>query len=153
MSESEPVSVLVVGIGDVPQSLLEAAEEILGPLSDVEAVCFRPTRKPDEVYQRIAENVARVDLGGGVLIIADLCGSTLANAAYRLAHERADCEVLCGANLPMLMKLYSADRQRLDARGLGETLAETGRRGINLCSDQRCGQDAVHAALGEEETP
>lgn len=153
MTRSVPIGVLMVGIGNVPRSLLEAAEEILGPLSDVEAQCFQPTRKPDEVYQRIRESVERVDRGRGVLIIADLCGSTLANASYRLAELRPDCEVLCGANLPMLMKLFTANRQRLDARELGEALAETGRRGINLCSDQRCGQAAVLAALGEEEAP
>ena len=59
-------------------------------------------------------------------IIADLCGSTLANAAYHIADERSDCEVLCGANLPMLMKLFSVDLTRTDAHELGEELADTG---------------------------
>jgi mannose/fructose-specific phosphotransferase system component IIA len=86
-----------------------------------------------------------------VLILADLCGSTLANAAYRLAEERPGYEVLCGANLAMLMKLYSVDRQALDAAALGQALAETGRQGINLCSEKLCGQAAVRAALADRE--
>jgi mannose PTS system EIIA component len=151
MSASEPVVVLLVGVGSVPRELVLAAEQILGPLDDVAAVCFEPTRAPDVVYGRIRDQAAAMDRGGGVLIIADLCGSTLANAAYRLSDEREDCEVLCGANLPMLMKLFSVDRRSLDAAELGELLAETGRRGINLCSEQRCGNAAVLRALAQGE--
>jgi len=153
MSRAGPVAVLLVGIGDVPQGLVDAAEQILGPLPGVGAECFAPTRPADRVYDRIRERAEALDQGGGVLIIADLCGSTLANAAYRLAEQRDDIEVLCGANLPMLMKLFSVDRRRLDASDLGSMLAETGRRGINLCSEQRCGQGAVLGALeGAEES-
>lgn len=145
----DPVVVLVVGIGNVPRELLAAAEQILGTLPHVEAVCFEPTRTPDVVYDRIRKHVEALDRGGGVLIIADLCGSTLANAGYRLAEERDNCEVLCGANLAMLMRLFSVDRTRLNAGELGEALAETGRRGINLCSEKRCGTAAVLRALEE----
>lgn len=151
MSTTEPVAVLLVGIGDVPQGLVDAAEQILGPLSDVEAECFAPTRLADRVYDRIRERADALDQGGGVLIIADLCGSTLANAAYRLAEQREDFEVLCGANLPMLMKLCSVDRRSLGALELGEALAETGRRGINLCSEQRCKHCAVLRAPEDAE--
>lgn len=153
MSATDPVAVLLVGIGNVPRELIDAAEQILGPLPGVEALCFAPTRTPDVVYDRIRDHADGLDRGRGVLIIADLCGSTLTNAAYRLADERQDVEVLCGANLPMLMKLFSVDRTGLDARALGETLAESGRRGINLCSDQNCGQAAVRRAPEETEEP
>ena len=151
MIANEPVAVLVVGIGNVPRELVAAAEQILGTLPDVEAACFELMRTPDVVYDRIREHVDALDRGGGVLIIADLCGSTLANAGYRLAEERENCEVLCGANLPMLMRLFSVDRRSLDANALGEALAETGRRGINLCSEHHCGPDAVLRALEEGE--
>jgi len=151
MSTAAPVAVLVVGIGNVPRELLAAAEQILGPLPDIEAVCFTPTKTSDVVYHRMREHVDALDRGGGVLIIADLCGSTLANAGYRLAEERENCEVLCGANLPMLMRLFSVDRNSLDACALGEALAETGRRGINLCSEKRCGPEVVRRALEEPE--
>ncbi len=151
MSTSHPVVVLLVGIGNVPAELVSAAEQILGTLDGVRAVCFQPTRKADVVYERIRRNVERIDQGGGVLIVADLCGSTLANAAYRLVGERSNCEVLCGANLPMLMKLYSMDRTCIDAQELGEELADTGRRGINLCTEKRCGAEAMRRTLEEPE--
>ncbi len=147
----EPVAVLLVGVGNVPRELVVAAEQILGPLQDVAAVCIEPTRTADAVYGRIRDQADALDQGGGVLIIADLCGSTLANAAYRISGERQDCEVLCGANLPMLMKLFTVDRRSLDAAELGELLADTGRRGINLCSEQHCGNAAVLRALAEGE--
>lgn len=151
MSGSESVCVLVVGIGQVPVEMLAAAEHVLGPLSDVEAAPFAPSGPADEIYDELRRRVEALDRGAGVLIIADLCGSTLANAAYRLSEQRPSCEVLCGANLAMLMKLFSEDRRRLDAHELGESLAETGRQGINLCRDKLCGAEAVRSLLGQED--
>jgi len=153
MSDAKPVVVLLVGVGNVPRELVNAAEQILGPLEDVDAVCCEPTRASQEVYLTIRDRADALERGGGVLIIADLCGSTLANAAYRLKDERENYEVLCGANLPMLMKLFSVDRCSLDAEELGELMAETGRRGINLCSEQRCGRDAVRQAMEAGDEP
>ena len=77
-SECEVVNLRAVGIGKVPVELVNVAEQILGPMDGLEAVCFVPTRKADVVYERIRKRVEAIDQGGGVLILADLCGSTLA---------------------------------------------------------------------------
>ncbi len=151
MREASRVAVLVVGVGEVPSALVGAAEQVLGPLEGVRALCFELAGGAEGIFERLREGVEAMNQGKGVLILADLCGSTLANAAFRLASQRPDCEVLCGTNLPMLMKLFSVDRRRLDARGLGEALADTGRRAINLCSDRCCGADMGRPAMAEGE--
>ena len=136
MSKKPVVAVLVVGIGEVPQALVNAAEQILGPLPQVASLCFDSTRNPAGLQALLASRATELNEGRGVLILADLCGSTVANLSYQLAEERAGYEVLCGANLAMLMKLYSVDRGAVDPTGLARQLADSGRRGINLASER-----------------
>ncbi|MFH2010340.1 MAG: hypothetical protein ABI333_27325 [bacterium] len=138
------VAVVIAGLGRVPEELLRASETVLGPLEDVLALGFEQVPAP-EVARRLAEATEGADRGAGVLIIADLCGSTVANQSYALARERARYDVLCGANLAMLMKLYTVDRRVLDPTALAQALAETARRGISIASDQIPGETSRDA--------
>lgn len=135
MSGGARVGVVVVGVGRVAEVLLETAELVLGPLEDVAALCFDPPLDPDHLRREVAAAVDRAEQGRGVLLVADLCGSSVSNACYDVARGRARVDVLCGANLAMLTKLYAADRAVLEPTSLARLLADTGRRGIVLASD------------------
>lgn len=129
------IGVVLVGVGRVPEALRDAAQEVLGPQPALEALHLRHPVDLAAAKQQIREAVARLDAGRGVLLVADLCGSSVANLCYDLARERAQVDVLCGANLAMMTKLYSVDRSRGTPTELARALADTGRRGISLASD------------------
>ena len=73
-----------------------------------------PTDGPQEIRERIAAAVRRVDRGGGVLIVTDMLGDTQTNLSLAVARETG-AQVVAGVNMPMLIKLSSV-RQEMDAR-------------------------------------
>jgi len=130
--------ILVVVHGDYGDPLVAAAEALVGPLGlHVTTVC--PEADPAVVRRRVARGIERQDRGGGVLVLTDLCGSTPANVCQQLVGARADCEMLTGLNLPMLLKLATCDR-KAGARQLAVELEQSSRRSITSLSS-RSGHD------------
>jgi PTS system mannose-specific IIA component len=119
----------------VPEELVIATESVLGTLPEVSSLCCDRPSSPSAMKEQIEVAVDKADQGRGVLLLADLCGSTLANACYEIARDRAQVDVLCGVNLSMLTKLYAVDRTRVTPTELARMLAESGRKGIALASD------------------
>jgi mannose PTS system EIIA component len=132
--EQPIVGVVVVTHGCVCGDLVDAAENIVGNLRGVARVATHGHEPAEAIHARVAEAVAAVDRGRGVLLLTDLHGSTPANACMSL-YGPADVEVLFGVNLAMLIKLSTCDREHMGARQLGELLLETGRRSIRLGSE------------------
>lgn len=101
--------VLIAVHGDYGRSLLDAAEALVGPLeATVIVVCSEAD--PAALRRAILAAVERADQGAGVLVLADLCGSTPANVCFQVIAEREDCDVVTGLNLAMLLKLATCDR-------------------------------------------
>ena len=76
--------------------------------------------------------LARVDNGGGVVVLTDMFGGTPSNLAIS-AMERDNVEVIAGVNLPMLVKLASVRGEC----GLEEAVnqaQEAGRKYISVAS-------------------
>ena len=117
------------------ENLLAAAEAILGRLPGVVGVGV-PTGLPfDEIVKRLAVACEQVDLGAGVLLLVDLHGSSPFHAAMSLLDGTRPAEVLCGVNLPMLIKMSTVDRSETAPAGLAEILRDIGRRSIRLGSE------------------
>jgi len=89
--------------------------------------------------QAIREAVAAVDRGNGVLVLADVFGGTPANLAISLMDDQP-IEVVCGANLPMLIKLASA-RNDCNLNAAATMAREAGRKYIAIASKLRHGGD------------
>jgi mannose/fructose-specific phosphotransferase system component IIA len=128
MADGAQTGVLLVAHGDYGARMVEAAEAIVGPL-EIRVVTVRPEAEPHEVGSSVEAGIAEQDSGGGVLVLTDLCGSTPANVCQAVVGERADCEVLSGLNLPMLIKLSTCDRS-IGAHQLAQELMATSRRSI-----------------------
>jgi len=91
-----------------------------------------PQQALEVLLNQLKEAVRAVDQGEGVLILTDLFGGTPANISLSLLGPKV--EVVCGMNLPMLIKLASCREQQ----GLAETAAlvkEYGQRHIALASE------------------
>src|SRR6476661_5244218 len=81
----------------------------------------------------IAEAIARVDQGEGVIILTDLFGGTPSNLAISLM-KSGDIEVIAGVNLPMLIRLEGA-RKVMGVHAAVAAAREAGRKYISVASE------------------
>jgi len=98
------IGLVIVAHGTLAQALLAATEHVVGRLANAHAVSIDPS---DDLHARQAEInrlVAAANTGDGVVLITDMFGGTPSNLALG-AISGADVEVICGANLPLLVKL------------------------------------------------
>lgn len=98
------IGLIIVAHGPLAAALLAATEHVVGPLANAHAVSIEPS---DDLHARQAEInrlVAASNQGDGVVLITDMFGGTPSNLAFG-AITGPDVEVICGANLPLLVKL------------------------------------------------
>lgn len=98
------IGIVIVAHGALARALLSATEHVVGPQKNAHAVAIEPS---DDLHARQAEInalVKAVNTGKGVVLITDMFGGTPANLALG-AISGPDIEVICGANLPLLVKL------------------------------------------------
>jgi mannose PTS system EIIA component len=123
------VGVVLVTHGKVGEEMVRAVEKIVGSFSGVATVAFKQGEPPESLSTRVEKAARSVDAGGGVLFLTDLHGATPSNVCTSLLGLVQAGETLCGLNLPMLLKLATADRST-GPHALAEALQETGRRSI-----------------------
>jgi len=142
MTTTPHVGVVVVTHGQLATELLNAAEMIVGDLPGFIAVSIGWHDDVDVARESIERAVARVDTGGGVLILTDMFGGTPSNLGLTFL-EAGRVEVITGVNLAMLIKLARAPEGR-DLRTLAREMCEHGRAAIRVASDLlRSDRDAV----------
>ena len=127
------IGVVVVTHGQLATELVNSAETIVGDLPRFAAVSIGWHEDTEDARNEIAQAIARVDDGTGVLILTDMFGGTPSNLAMTfLAEERV--EVITGVNLPMLIKLVNMP-QPSDLRAVARDMREHGRNAIWVASD------------------
>ena len=135
-NETEPlVGVVVVTHGRAAEAMVSAARAILGKLPGLQAVSTPVGAEMDTLVEKISEACEDVDEGAGVLLLVDVHGSTPFHAAMTMLDGTRPAEVLCGVNLPMLIKLANLDRTQGPPIVQAEELRESGRRSIRLGSE------------------
>jgi len=93
--------------GNIGQSLLEAAEFILGqPLNEVLSVSFQQSALKESGSDDIQRAIERANQGRGVLVLADLGGASPCNFATELCCM-PDVAVVSGLNLAMLIRTWT----------------------------------------------
>jgi PTS system mannose-specific IIA component len=134
--DNDPViGVVVVTHGGAGRCLLEAAGTIVGPLEAAEAVSAAMEDSFEEVIRQVEQACTDVDHGAGVVILVDIHGSSPFQACLAMLDGTRPVEIVCGVNLPMLLKLATVDRRDLRPYELAELLRDVGRRSIRLGSE------------------
>jgi mannose PTS system EIIA component len=82
---------------------------------------------------RLAEAIAKVDQGDGVLLLTDLLGGSPTQLCLSFLAERK-VEVVTGVNLPMVLKAGSLRAHPLPIAEMASQLAESARRSIGHAS-------------------
>jgi PTS system mannose-specific IIA component len=131
MSETESAShtgVVIITHGNAAQSMVEAAERVVGRLGvRTIAVPIGEARADTESHiESVVDELATEE----VLFLTDLEGSTPYNLCCRKCGGRG-VVVLSGMNLPMLFKLATANRGQ-GALTLAEELRATGMKSIHI---------------------
>jgi len=130
--ETELIGVIATSHCRLAEEMLAAAEMIVGPLQNCKVICFKPAQPVDELIMLMGDAIKEVDQGKGVLILTDLFGGTPANISLSFQGPRV--EVVCGMNLPMLIKLAGC-RNGYSLRETASMVKEYGQRHISLASE------------------
>jgi len=99
-------SVIVATHGHLGEEMIRVATHIMGHKLPVMAAFSVPFSAGNSSALRVAlrDQIARLDYGGGVLILTDILGGTPTNLARSLLDE-GRIGIVTGVNLPMLLKL------------------------------------------------
>jgi len=127
------IGVVVVGHCRLPEELISAAELIVGKLKGFQGVSIGPSSNPDEIRDRIAGAIRKVDSGSGVLILTDMFGGTPSTISFSFLEENR-IEVVTGVNLPMLLKLSTSGTE-MALRELAQFIKGYGQKNINIASE------------------
>jgi PTS system mannose-specific IIA component len=101
-------------------------EHMVGPQTNLRAVCIGPEDDIERRQREIAAAAKAVDTGRGVVIATDMFGGTPCNLALTLL-DRTKIEVLAGVNLPSLIKLIDI-RNKLPLEQAVKEAIDAGRK-------------------------
>jgi PTS system mannose-specific IIA component len=126
------IGMVLVTHGRLAAEFIAALEHVVGPQTNIAAVCIGPEDDMERRRQDILRAIGEVDAGKGVVLLTDMFGGTPSNLAISVM-DKAKVEVIAGINLPMLIKLASLrESENLAAAVRGAQ--EAGRKYINVAS-------------------
>jgi PTS system mannose-specific IIA component len=126
------IGMVLVTHGRLAAEFIAALEHVVGPQSQIAAICIGPEDDMEQRRQDILDAIRNVESGSGVVILTDMFGGTPSNLSISVM-ERSKVEVIAGINLPMLIKLASLrQNEPLNAAVIGAQ--EAGRKYINVAS-------------------
>jgi PTS system mannose-specific IIA component len=126
------IGIVLVTHGRLATEFVAALEHVVGPQTQIAAVCIGPDDDMEQRRQEILTSIAEVNTGDGAVLLTDMFGGTPSNLAISVM-DRARIEVIAGINLPMLIKLASLRQtESLERSVIGAQ--EAGRKYINVAS-------------------
>lgn len=118
---------LLIGHGKFPETILDVVCSIIGEITDFVTVSYEVTSS-EELEQKIKQALAKLG-DGEKIIFVDLYGSSGANICNRLLADIPATAIICGVNLPMLIKFFRY-RNQLNLKELVELVKKTGQEEI-----------------------
>jgi PTS system mannose-specific IIA component len=118
--------IVLIGHGNTASTLLEAARSIVPDCLDGAIAIDAGIGQTPELTARVCAAVEQIDQGRGILMLADLMGSSPCMCGLRQSTGHGFA-LVTGLNLAMLTKLASADRHG-ELSDLAEACADSARR-------------------------
>ena len=123
------VGIVLVTHGKFGESLLEAAEMVMGSQENCLAVDVDVNRSVDETMELIRSSIQKVEKGIGVVALTDLFGGSPTTMSLSLMKSE-QLEVITGVNLPMLVATLQSRSMKL--HDLAEKVKTAGQQGIKV---------------------
>jgi PTS system mannose-specific IIA component len=127
------IGLVLVTHGRLAEEFVTAMEHVVGKQERIATIAIGAEDDMEGRRKDIAEAIAAVDTGRGVIVLTDLFGGTPSNLAISLM-ERGRVEVIAGINLPMLIRLESA-RKAMKVVDAVAAAREAGRTYISVASE------------------
>jgi PTS system mannose-specific IIA component len=102
------IGIVIVAHGGLAREYLAALEHVVGKHPGTAAVSIDADDDCGSKQVEVDAALVAVDQGEGVVVVVDMFGSTPANLAMIASQKMPNSRVLCGANLPLLVKLAKA---------------------------------------------
>jgi PTS system mannose-specific IIA component len=133
MSAEVRVGILVVTHGQAGEAMVATARRLLGPeiTQGISALEIEVGEGKAHIKSRLEPAIAAADAGAGVVVACDLHGSTPTNCAIEAMHDEL-VAVVCGVNLPMLVKLATAPRVGTTPAQVAQAAVDTAVRSIRV---------------------
>ncbi|MHB1515544.1 MAG: PTS sugar transporter subunit IIA [Acidiferrobacteraceae bacterium] len=129
------IGILILAQKDVGIGLVRAVEHVLGSCPpNLAAFPVNYDQPPEQLAEAVEREVAKMDSGDGVLILADIYGATHINVACRIL-SRGRVELVAGVNLPMVIRVLNY--RSLKMSDLIDKALKGGVEGI-LCATDCC---------------
>jgi len=135
------IGIIIISHCGLAAEMVRVAELIVGPLPNCRTICFDVPQNVEEMTKQLRKAIKEVDQGKGVLILTDLFGGTPANIA--LAFLGPEVEIVCGINLPMLIRL-AGSRTSESLKETATMIKEYGKRHITLASEVLARSVGIH---------
>jgi len=119
---------VVVSHGQLATELLSAAETVVGPVENIQAVSIGWHDDVDMAKDEIERAIKQADQGSGVIVLTDMFGGTPTNISAMFLKE-GEVEIVTGVNLPMIIKFATADRNA-KLNELATEIEEQGKQSI-----------------------
>ena len=123
------VGKLILSHGRLAAELLATVRQIVGDTEGIDALSLSWDEGCDLAERRIRERLGALDVGDGVLILADMFGDTPCNAARRVV-EAGRVELVSGINLPLVVRLACSAGLPEDVAELADWAVEKGRKAV-----------------------
>ncbi len=109
------IGLLIVAHGTLGESLVECATYVMGTQPpNLLALDVRDCSNTGEIVAVAREQLATLDTGDGVLVLADIYGATPCNTLCQLI-DPGRVELVAGVNLSMLLKVLTYRQEPLAA--------------------------------------
>lgn len=134
------IGAVIVTHGMLARELLGAAERIVGPTHNIRAITLDWEDEVADAKAQVAEAIAAVEDGSGVLVFTEIFGGTPTNVSLTfLEHDKV--EVVAGVNLPMLVKLTSLQGADVSLLEVARQIRDRGQKSVYVASDLLSSQD------------
>ncbi len=132
------IGMVLVTHGQLATSFRSALEHVVGPQKQLETVTIGPDDDIEGRRNDIIAAARKVQDGNGVVLLTDMFGGTPSNLAIS-AMNGERIEVLCGVNLPMLIKLASV-RDSANLESAVSEARDAGKKYIAVASQVLAGK-------------
>ena len=122
------IGIVIVAHGGLAREYLAAIEHVVGPQTAIRAITIEDDHDRAQKQAEICRATDEVDQGAGVVLVTDMFGGSPSNLSL-MACAGPQRRIVCGANLPMLIKL--AKSRDLPVANAVAAAMEAGRKYIN----------------------
>lgn len=126
--------VIVICHGKLATDLIKVSEYITGESNNIVSVNVEKDFSVSDIKKKLEEKIKQVDRGNGVLILTDMFGGTPSNVSLSFMKEKK-VEVISGVNLPMLLKILTAEPFEGDLNEFANFIKSYGQKNIVLASE------------------